>query len=771
MRTSAKPQANDRTPWQRARRVALALAILAALLFCFPDTRSTSRFESFREGEIAPARVVAPFDFDVPKPEEVLAKERRLAKEDVPSYFRFDDGVQPRVLARFHAYRDQLEEIAARTGGDSLAARLDVERLGVSLSDRSQRALLTSAERRGRVLRAARELLDEVLIAGVASPEAAERIHASVRHMLWKTDGFTPASLRETVVTPDRIERMVQERVRARLQQDLAAAEAFRGIVKAFLEPNVVYDREETARIEAAKTALVNPVARRVLHDEMIVDSHQRISPDAHQALQALSKELAARRGTQERLRGVSRWGGRALLNAALLLLCVVYLRAHRPRVYRSTEKLVLVTVTMLVVLVSAMVVTHAFHQPWLVIPVAAGSMVISLLIDAQLGVFFTLIVVVFIALNGKLGLDFVSYALVGGLSGVYSVERVRHRTEVFRALLLVAAAHVFVVLALGMARGEVGLWVLRDASWALVNAGVSTAIAVFLIPILEMTCRVTTDLTLLELSDLNRPLLKRLMLEAPGTYHHSMVMGTLAEGACESVGANSLLGRVQCYYHDIGKLTKPEYFAENMMLNPVSRNPHDRLTPSMSRLILESHVREGVELAREHKLPEPLIDAIREHHGTSEMSFFLEKAKALDPGVDPRDFRYPGPKPRSKEAAIVMLADGVEAASRALVDPSSSRIRGLVARAIDSRVQAGELEECGLTLADLTKIREAFTLVLTGIFHGRVRYPARADVSREVVAVEAPAEPERGGPPVESGAGEDTDLHHTGRTSAGAGD
>jgi putative nucleotidyltransferase with HDIG domain len=219
------------------------------------------------------------------------------------------------------------------------------------------------------------------------------------------------------------------------------------------------------------------------------------------------------------------------------------------------------------------------------------------------------------------------------------------------------------------------------------------------------------------------------------------MVMGTLAEAACEAVGANSLRGRVQCYYHDIGKLNKPEYFIENIALNPKARNPHDRLTPSMSCLILESHVREGVTLARDHKLPEVLIDGIREHHGTSLMTFFYDKAQSVDPTVDEEDFRYPGPKPRSKETAVVMLADGVEAASRVLSDPRPSRIRQLVRRIIEDRVDAGELEACGLTLADLAKIREAFVLVLTGMFHGRIRYPADVDAATEPVEVPAPVE------------------------------
>jgi hypothetical protein len=288
----------------------------------------------------------------------------------------------------------------------------------------------------------------------------------------------------------------------------------------------------------------------------------------------------------------------------------------------------------------------------------------------------------------------------------------------------------MFSVSAVGVMKPELDFSIVTNAGWGVLNAAISTALAFFMIPVLEVTCGVTTDWTVLELSDLNRPLLKRLMLEAPGTYHHSMVMGTLADAACDAVGANSLLCRVQCYYHDIGKINKPEYFIENIALNPRGTNPHDRLTPSMSCLILESHIRDGVELSRQHKLPDILIDAIREHHGTSEMSYFYEKAKKEGLSVDREDFRYPGPRPQTKETAIVMLADAVEASSRVLTDPHPSRLRGLVRKVIDARVADGELEECGLTLADLAKVREAFVLVLTGMFHTRIRYPKGADAS-----------------------------------------
>ena len=233
-------------------------------------------------------------------------------------------------------------------------------------------------------------------------------------------------------------------------------------------------------------------------------------------------------------------------------------------------------------------------------------------------------------------------------------------------------------------------------------------------------------------MSDLNRPLLRRLQLEAPGTYHHSMVVGSLTERAAEATGANSLLARVSAYYHDIGKLAKAEYYAEN---EPAAgRSRHEQLTPSMSALVVRSHITEGLEMARRERLPRAVQNAIPEHHGTMVMAFFYDKALQLDPTVRREDYCYPGPRPRSKETAILMLADGVEGASRALQEPTPSRIRGLVTRIVDQRVQDGQLDECGLTLADVARIREAFIPVLTAIFHVRAPYPeaprrrARAD-------------------------------------------
>ena len=264
--------------------------------------------------------------------------------------------------------------------------------------------------------------------------------------------------------------------------------------------------------------------------------------------------------------------------------------------------------------------------------------------------------------------------------------------------------------------------------------SGIITSAVVFLfIGIFERIFDVTTDLALLELSDLNHPLLKRLSVEAPGTFHHTIVVGNLAEAASKDIGANSLLSRVGCYYHDIGKMLKPEYFVENQM---EAMNKHEKLTPNMSYLILVNHVKKGLDLAEKYKLPNLVKQFIPEHHGTSLITYFYNKAKETIDGKDlsEDDFRYPGPKPRSKETAIAMLADTVEAASRTLQNPTAQRIRNFTDTLINHKIDEGQLTESNLTLKEIDQIKRAFIPILMGIHHLRIEYPGEStgDKKRE---------------------------------------
>jgi len=248
-------------------------------------------------------------------------------------------------------------------------------------------------------------------------------------------------------------------------------------------------------------------------------------------------------------------------------------------------------------------------------------------------------------------------------------------------------------------------------------------AIVTLLLPLIEYLFKVTTDITLLELLDLDQPIMKNLMVTAPGTYHHSVIVGNLVEAAAETVGANPLLARVSAYYHDIGKIKMPDYFVENQS---GSISKHDKLTPHMSSMIITNHVKEGVELAHQYKLPEAIVDIIKQHHGNMTVSYFYEKAKEKSENDAPaeEDYKYPGPKPQTRVAALVMMADAVEAASKVLNDPTPARIESLVDRIINHIFLEGQLDECELTLKDIHEIKTRFTFILTGIFHKRIDYP-----------------------------------------------
>lgn len=356
-------------------------------------------------------------------------------------------------------------------------------------------------------------------------------------------------------------------------------------------------------------------------------------------------------------------------------------------------------------------------------IPIPAGAMLVSLLFDFHTAIIFSFIVSL---LTGIWLHDaaFTIYAFVGSITAAFSVIRCKKRSELLKAGSYVITVNIFTVITLLLFKGEL-LTLKSPASimFAMLGGIGVIAIVSLLLPLLEYAFKVTTDIKLLEYLDLNQPIMKNLMITAPGTYHHSVIVGNLVESAAEAVGANPLLARVSAYYHDIGKIKMPDYFIENQS-GSVSK--HDKLTPHMSSMIIVNHVKEGVELAKQSKLPEPVIDIIKQHHGTMLVSYFYQKAKDKKEEISPveEDYKYPGPKPQTRVAALVMMADCVEAASKVLNDPTPARISSLVDRIINHIFIDGQLDECELTLKDIHEVKRRFSYILTAIFHKRIDYP-----------------------------------------------
>lgn len=357
-------------------------------------------------------------------------------------------------------------------------------------------------------------------------------------------------------------------------------------------------------------------------------------------------------------------------------------------------------------------------------VPVAGMSILLVLLLNLNASFIVTLFLSIIFGLIIQGRLDLFLIMFLGGTAGAVSARNARRRSRLLNAGLFIGMFNFLTISCFGFLKGAAIPVFLKESVWGFGSGILSSFLVMGLQPVFEIFFNITTNITLLEISDLNNPLLKELIIRAPGTYHHSLIVGNLAEAACDAISANSLLARIGAYYHDIGKLNKPEYFSENEL---DSKSRHEDLKPTMSALIITNHVKDGVDLARKHKLPASLINFIEQHHGTSLIYYFYQRALENtedEAQLKEEDFRYPGPKPQTKEAAVVLLADAVEASSRTLSDPTPSKIKVLTQKIINNKFIDGQLDECDLSLSDLNKISDCFTKILTGIFHSRVEYP-----------------------------------------------
>jgi hypothetical protein len=695
--------------------------VVTAAVLAFPQFHAART--GYHVGDIARERVVAPFDFHIKKDDATLAHERDLAAVGVPPVAARDARVWLDVEGRYASFEEGVTAAGARAD-DPAEREVMLRQLGVSLPAETYHALASPA-RAARVLGAGRAILSDLFARGVVADRRAPAFVGT-------TSVAVRSSVGEQLVPLDSLWDLRDCDARARLTADAAfgddpvGAAATVAVVDAWVRPNVIFDAMETDwRRTQARMAVVTDMGQ-VQKNELIVNEGERITPAALDRLRSLDALRAASHGPVDFVTP-------SLARIMLLLLFVaafaIYLRFEQPGVYRDNGLLLLCALLASATFVVAAGFTTGLKLPEYAVPFAFAPLVLSILFDKRLALVFTLLLVVALSAVAEYRPTFVPVAAVGGIVAVYSVRRLRQRRHFYAALLTMALAVSLAIVALDFGQQASMRNVLRDVLAGIIGSGASAVLAMLLLPLAEAAFRIPSDITLLELSDLNRPLLRRLMLEAPGTYHHSLLVGSLAESAAESIGANSLRARVCAYHHDIGKITKPEYYTENEA-GAVSR--HSRLTPSMSALVIKSHVTEGLELARQEKLPPAVAAAIPEHHGTTIMAFFYAKALELDPTTSDSDYRYPGPRPQSKETAIVMLADSIEGASRSLTQPTPARLRGLVNKIVDQRLHEGQLDECGLSLADVARIREAFLQVLTGIFHVRVAYPELPGRSRD---------------------------------------
>jgi putative nucleotidyltransferase with HDIG domain len=487
--------------------------------------------------------------------------------------------------------------------------------------------------------------------------------------------------------------------------------------------PTLSFDSATTLSQRDAARSRVREIHDTYKRHDLLVEEGQTIGEEQLLFLRAEHDRSNSLQSLQDRFR---RMGSIVFLVAAVFATIGYYIHRHEPKVASDLNRIAALCG---IVVVAVGLVRLLSSQSWNaeLIPVAIAAMILAIAYNPHFALMVTFGLCLLTSLTLGTGIDHFLVLIGGTAAGVLTLNEVRTRTKLIKVGATLALAYLVLTWATGLWQSQPASMIASDSLW---RAGWGLMAGFFLggsLPFVENSFGIVTGISLLELGDITHPLLQELVRRAPGTHNHSITVGAISESAAERIGANALLVRIGAYFHDIGKMLKPHYFIENQV---GGMNRHANLAPAMSTLIIIGHVKDGVDLGRQHHLPEPIIDLIEQHHGTTLVEYFYHEANRRNGGnpdasaVLESAFRYPGPKPQSKEAGILMVADAVESASRTLSEPTPSRIENLVRDLIEKRLRDGQFDECGLTLQEIGEIRESLIKSLIGIYHGRVKYP-----------------------------------------------
>ena len=740
----------------------LMLAMVTAVFLCLLAPDLVLQPQTYRLGDIAERDIKAPRDFFVEDRAATEANQQH-AVEQVLTVYDYDSGVVDRLGAKVREAFAVMRKILAEQQAAEPAATPPVENaaqtppaavtedneekvenavmaqketfeniLGIQISNGAFRLLINEAFSSAiaeTIVRIITDILNNGIVANkeILLKEAEKGI---VLRDVASQKEKTVYALRQ-YYGPDQAKTMVRIVAEPLVKEfNYNSINLIVDFSQRLLHPNISLNRNETEERKKKVLADIKPILYKIKAGEMLLREGERVSPVQLLKLRALENQHDDKRILTSGL------GAAIVLITLIFVLHILYF--HQPRHSRlSTTKnlffmsLVLIVVMVMVKIGVVIAASEVFDSLFSIpssaivyaIPVSLGSMLVCLVLGFDIAIPFGLVSAVCASLLFGGRVDTFLYFVIPNAMAAYWVKRCRERKVVISAGTKLGMLNVLLALSFGIYNSSYGgVELLWDALLAFIGGITASIAALGIAPLVEMAFRYTTDITLLELANLDRPILRRLMIEAPGTYHHSVIVGSLVEAAANDIGANPLLAKVCGYYHDIGKVKKPLYFIENQTNG---RNKHDKLAPSMSSLILIAHVKDGIEIAQKHKLGQIISDTIQQHHGTSLIHYFYEKAKQLkgDGAVKIDDYRYPGPKPQTKEVGLVMLADVVEAASRTLENPTPARIQGLVQHLINKVFSDGQLDNCELTLKDLHNIAKSFNKILYGIHHHRIEY------------------------------------------------
>ncbi|MDP0494718.1 MAG: HDIG domain-containing protein [Verrucomicrobiota bacterium JB024] len=731
---------------------------LAIVLICFVGRSPAG--PRVLQGQTARIRVTAeiPFTYVSQVQTNRLMEQRKL---QVGPYY----GINPGVYQNFSERIDQLEtgiktellpelqELPAedrKIAIDTFTQQFNqLTNLGVNGEDITLLVDRCTPEQLTRYLNEGKLILRDILREGIFQPNQLEPA---------VVDGEAPASYE--IIGRSQGTRLQSEEDAVRLLRiNLAGLDADTGLSRALfrifrkgIKPNLDYDAQRTAERKQAAAAKVRPVEVKVQSGDVLTEPGTRLTAEQVEALaayrQALNKSERVILGFNATL------AQQTVLTFILILASMIYIQVSMPEFRRSNRRILLTALVLLVNLILIRIVNFIGDLDFLsqsptlqatvmfLAPVAFGGIVISMLIGERAAVMISLIIATLFGMMEGNSLEVFLVALVASLTGIHYCRDIRLRAKVVKAGAMTGLAIAICALFFGLLDDLDTRTVIQQFVVACLVGVLTGMLAIGVLPLLEHIFKFTTDITLLEMTDFNHPLLRKLQIDAPGTYHHSLMVANLSERAALEIGANPLLCRATCLFHDVGKMAKPEYFVENQQ---EGYNPHDDRNPTMSALIIKNHVKEGVDMAREAKLPAVFHDIIRQHHGTTLIKFFYSKAlnqkqqptlplgggtnpSIPEPGeIDESSFRYDGPRPRSKEATIIFFADAIEAASRSLKKVTPQNVEDLVDAIISERIEDGQLDESPLTMQEIRRIRDSFVFTILNMLHSRVEYPKMA--------------------------------------------
>ncbi len=747
-------KAKKKWDWGWSRQALLILLFLMLLTAMIP--RESLRLYDYQLGDIARQTIIAPYDFDIMKSSEEIKQEETLALEKTIAAFNHNQEIlnqqsrkaeqffqmarslqqryiqmsitgKERELMRYTPENFQPLQVAFRS--DSIALWQIVDQIntqfGINVtvppfielynpSDGQQFDLI-------QLEKGVISILINIYNAGIIDIRKSDFPSLKI--------GAVDAG-EEVILNKSGV--MEREEAVTNLTQDLIARypesphskkQMLSNIARLFIEPNLIYDKERTEKRQEDAISRIPIVQGRVLKDEKIVDANIRITEDVLKKLNSLNHSESQRHQQAFGVRAIERIFSDFLILTILFSVQIIFLFLYKRGLLISLQQFSLLTMIQFLVSIVAFLLVEVWQFPLVAVPIPLAALMIVIFFDVQIAVMSTIALILVLAHVFGTHFQFILLHLLPAYFGILFLRQMRNREQIFKTMVFILLAYLLTISSLQLVVFTTWKDFLNLFYFAMLNSVVSILGTYGLVGLLEKAFDVTTDITLLELSDLNRPILRDLAIKAPGTFHHSVMVGTLVEAAAEAIGANSLLARVGAYYHDIGKISKAEYFVENQQ----GENKLNQLKPYMAAKVVVNHVREGLELAEKYKLPQIVRDFIDTHHGTSTVAYFLDQAKkdAANPAdVNEDDFRYHGRKPFTKETGLLMIIEAMEAAVRSLKKPTYQNVEQMVDKLVKNRFMAGELDETPLTMADLTKVKEAVIKDLSRMHHARIEYP-----------------------------------------------